>query len=420
MVCLTPRTPRLLAGALAALLLAACGPAPRPQAARPLDHAAYVWAPKWGPETSLAVGADRLPAEIARLRVYVGATHFLGEPQAFPVEWAALARSGRALTLVVASGPAAANFRDAPDLSLPGNLLAEALAAARAVEAKVDRVQFDLECPPAKLGGYARQIEAVRRRFPGLEVSVSVLPSWLDEPSLGELLAAADRFTLHLSPGYVLGGARARTDFKAAERWVAQAASHGRPFRVGLPITSHYLCLDPNGGLLASVPVGRPVPAGTVRTEPVVADPAALPAFVRLMATHSPAQLEGFDWLRLPVPGDAGTWSLGGMTAALRGEPVVRSLKVAMVPDEGYARVVVVNDGMVPMPSPTVRVSWKGGEVQACDGAGGWEMLLGGGEGFRLRPGDTAGLIPAGETLTAGWIRFASPPTETSAALAER
>jgi len=138
------------------------------------------------------------------------------------------------------------------------------------------------------------------------------------------------------------------------------------------------------------------------------------------MATHSPAQLEGFDWLRLPVPGDAGTWSLGGMTAALRGEPVVRSLKVAMVPDEGYARVVVVNDGMVPMPSPTVRVSWKGGEVQACDGAGGWEMLLGGGEGFRLRPGDTAGLIPAGETLTAGWIRFASPPTETSAALAER
>lgn len=420
MVRLISRSVRPLAGVLAALLLAACGPAPRPADATALDHAAYVWAPKWGPETSLAVGPDRLPAEIGRLRVYVGATHYSGAPQSFPVDWPALARSGRALTLVVASGPAVANFRDAPDLALPGNLLAEALAAARAVEAKVDRVQFDVECPVSKLGGYARQIEAVRRRFPGLQVAVSVLPSWLGESSLDELLAAADRFTLHLSPGYVLGGSRTRVDFKVAERWVAQAASHGRPFRVGLPITSHYLCLDENGALLASVPVGRPVPPGTARTESVVADPSALPAFVRRMATHSPAQLEGFDWLRLPVPGDAGTWSLAGMVAALRGEPVVRSLKASLVGDEGYTRVVVTNDGMVPMPSPALAVSWKGGEVQACDGAAGWEMLLGRGDGFRLRPGDTAGLIPAGEAVTTGWIRFASPPAESAATLAER
>jgi hypothetical protein len=414
------RTARPLAGALAALLLAACGPAPRPPGAPALDHAAYVWAPKWGPETSLAVGADRLPAEVGRLRVYIGVTHLASGPQAFAVDWPALARSGRILTLVVASGPAVANFRDAPDLSAPGDLLAAALAEARAVEAKVDRIQLDVECPAPKLAGYAAQIEGVRRRFPGLEVSVSVLPSWLGEPGLGDLLAAADRFTLHLGPGYALGAARSRTDFRAAERWVRQAAAHGRPFRLGMPITSHYLCHAENGALLGAVAVGRPAPAGTVRTEPVVADPVALPAFVRRLATHSPAELEGFDWMRLPVPGDAGTWSSEGMRAALRGEPATRSLRAAIVPDEGLSRVVVVNDGMVPMPAPTLRVRWKGGEVQACDGLGAWEMLLGSGDAFRLRPNETAPLVPAGETLTVGWIRFASPPLECEAALGER
>lgn len=405
---------------LAALLLAACGPAPRPPGAAKLDHAAYVWAPKWSPETSLAVGPDRLPAELSRLRVYVGATHYASAPQAFPVDWSALARSGRALTLVVASGPACANFRDAPDLAPAGDLLAPALAAARAAEVKVDRVQLDVECPLPKLPGYARQLEGFRRRFPGLEIVVSVLPPWLGEPGLPEVVAAADRFTLHLSPGYVLGGVRSRLDFAAAEGWVRDAAAFGRPFRVGLPITSHYLCLDENGGLLGSTPVGRPIPPGTARTDPVVADPVALPAFLRRLETHSPALLEGVDWLRLPVPGDAGTWSLEGMLAALRGQPVLRSAKAAIAPDDGLSRVVVVNDGMVPMPAPDLRVRWKGGEVVSCDGLGAWEILLSGGDSFRLRPSQAAPLVPAGETVTAGWIRFASPPAECEAALGER
>lgn len=420
MVRLTPRSARPLAGALAALLLAACGPAPRPPEAPRIDHAAYVWAPKWGPETSLAVGADRLPAEISRLRVYVGVTHFASAPQSFAVDWAALARSGRALTLVVASGPSVANFRDAPDLAPAGDLLAAALAAARAADAKVDRVQLDVECPLAKLPGYARQLEGFRRRFPGLEVVVSVLPSWLGEPGLPELVAGVDRFTLHLSPGYALGGVQTGPDFQAAERWVAAAASLGRPFRVGVPITSHFLCLDENGALLGSVPVGRPFPPGTVRTDSVVADPVAIPAFLRRMESHSPGLLEGLDWLRLPVPGDAGTWSLDGMLAALRGQPVRRSVRAAVQPDEGLSRVVVVNDGMVPVPAPALRVRWKGGEVQSCDGLGAWEILLGAGDAFRLRPAPASPLVPPGETVTAGWIRFASPPAECEAALAER
>lgn len=405
---------------MVALLLAACGPAPRPPEAPRLDHAAYVWAPQWGPETSLAVGSDRLPAEISRLRVYVGATHYASAPQSFPADWPALARSGRALALVVASGPASANFRAAPDLVPAGDLLATALASARAAEAKVDRVQLDVECPLSKLPGYALQLEAFRRRFPGLEIAVSILPTWLGEPGLADLVAAADRFTLHLGPAYVLGDARPRLDFKQVERWVAAAGSLGRPFRVGLPITSHYLCLDENGAVLGSVAVGRPTPPGTIRTEPAVADPVALPAFLRRLETHSPAQLEGVDWLRLPVPGDAGTWSLDGLLAALRGQPVRRSLRVAVQPDEGLSRVVVVNDGMVPAPAPALRVRWRGGEVQSCDGLGAWEILLGAGDAFRLRPAPAAPLVPAGETVTAGWIRFASPPAECEAALAER
>lgn len=405
---------------MAALLLAACGPAPRPKDAPPLEHAAYVWAPKWGPETTLAVGSDRLPPEIRRLRVYVGVTHQADGSRSFPVDWAALARSGRQLTLVVASGSAVANFREDPDLGPAGDLLAEALAAARAADAKVGRLQLDLECPPAKLAGYARSLGPFRRRFPGLEVAVSVLPAWMGEPGLPALVDAADRFTLHLSPGYALGGARSRPDFREVERWVVEAAALGRPFRLGLPITSHYLCLDEKGAMLASIPIGRSPPVGTARLEPVVADPVEIPAFIRRMENSSPALFEGFDWLRLPVPGDPGTWSAEGLSAALRGEPVRRSVKAALLADEGLTRVVVTNDGMVPMPAPAVRVAWRGGEVQACDGLGAWEILLSGGDGFRLRPSEAAPLVPAGETVTVGWVRFAAQPAEASATLGER
>jgi len=411
---------RILAALPAALLLAACGPSPRPPGAPALEHAAYVWAPKWGPETSLAVAADRLPEEVRRLRVYVGSTHQAEGHRAFPVDWPALVRSGRHLSLVVAVGPASANFRDEPDLGPAGDLLAEAVAAARAAEAPVVRVQLEVDCPPGKLAGYASALEAFRRRFPGLELAVSVLPAWLERPDVTLVVAQADRFTLHLSPGYALGGGHGRPDFRSAERWVADAARLGRPFRVGIPITSHFLCYDANGGLLASVPVGRSAPAGTARAEPVVADPVALPAFVRRMETHSPGLLEGLDWMRLPVPGDAGTWSREGMVAALRGEPVRRAAKAVLVPEDAITRVVVANDGMVPVPAPAVRVSWKTGQVQACDAVAPWEIHLSASAGFRLLPGEGASLVPAGESSTAGWVRFAAPPEGLDAALAER
>ena len=420
MVCLSSRCVHSLAGVLAALLLAACGPEPRSKDAPTLDHAAYVWSPQWGPEASLAVGVDRLPSEISRLKVYIGTTHFPGGTQAFALDWKALAGSGRTLTLVVASGPAAVNFRNAPDLGPAGDLLAQALSEARAASAKVDRVQLDLECPPSKLAGYVKALGPFRARFPGLETVISVLPSWIKESELPALVAACDRFSLHLGPGYGLGGVHSRTDFKAAERWVSEVATLGRPFRLGLPITSHYLCRDENGTLLGSVPVGRMPPAGTSKVEPVVADPVALPAFLRRMEALAPAQLEGFDWLRLPMPGDAGTWSSEGMLAALRGKVVQRSIRASLVPDEGMSRVVVTNDGMVPMPAPLVKVSWRGGEVQACDGFGAWEILLSGGDSFRLRPSESASLVPAGESLTIGWIRFATEPASSEVVLLPR
>jgi hypothetical protein len=138
------------------------------------------------------------------------------------------------------------------------------------------------------------------------------------------------------------------------------------------------------------------------------------------MEALAPAQLEGFDWLRLPMPGDAGTWSSEGMLAALRGKAVQRSIRASLVPDEGMSRVVVTNDGMVPMPAPLVKVSWRGGEVQACDGFGAWEILLSGGDSFRLRPSESASLVPAGESLTIGWIRFATEPASSEVVLLPR
>lgn len=411
-----------LAVAAVTLLLAACGPEPRPPGAPPTDHRALVWVPAWNADAGLALDKDRLDPRLSRLAVYVGHAGVAPEPVAFPVDWAAVAASGRPVDLAILVGRGAHGPAGEVRLAAAVDLVAAALAAARAAEVRVEGVHVETECPPGRLAALASALEAVRPRLAGLRLGVSLLPSQLREPGVGRLAEAADVVTVHAMRGMLLGGDPAMPDVATLDRWFADIAALARPVRLGVPISCHYACLDDSGAEIARVLVGIRPPAGTARVRVLAPDPEAVAAIARRVASHGPANLIGIDWFRLPIPGDGGVWSADGLRAALGGEPPARHLEVVaeVTEDEAVRRILLVNSGSLPQPPAEVIVRWDQGRVAACDGLGGHELLAPSASGFRLRPLPGSSVVGPGESRVIGWARFDEPPRDLQVTLAGR
>lgn len=422
MVRLTRATARRLAGAAVALLLAACGPAPRPAEAPPTDHRAVVWAPSWGTDTGLALAGDRVDPRLARLVVFVGHAGVTPEPVPFPVDWPAVASSGRPVDLAILVGRSAYGAAGQVRLAPAADLLAPALAAARAAEVRVVGAHIETDCPPGRLAALAQALVPFRTRVGDLRLGVAVHPSQLRDPGIADLAAAADSLTVNVMRGMILGGLPDIPDGDALDAIFADIAALGRPARLGVPIAAHYACLDESGAEIGRVLVGIRPPAGTARVRVLSPDPEAVAALSRRVASHAPANLAGIDWFRLPTPGDAGVWSADGLRGALEGRSPPRGLEVVLetTEEEGLRRVVLANVGAIPLPPAEVLVSWDKAAPSACDGLGGHELLAPTPGGFRLRPLPGSSVVGPGEARLVGWVRFDEPPRDLRARLADR
>lgn len=422
MVRLTRATARRLAGAAVALLLAACGPAPRPAEAPPIDHRAAVWAPSWSTDTGLALSRDRLDPRLGRLVVFVGHAGITPEPVAFPVDWPSVAASGRPVSLAVVVGRAAYPSSGEARLAAAADILAAALAAARAADVRVEGVHLETECPPGRLAALAAALEALRPRLGALPLGVSVLPAQLREAGAGRLAAAADLLVVNAMRGMVLGGSPSIPEDDALDALLADIAALGRPARLAVPISCHYACLDDSGGEISRVLVGIRPPPGTARVRVLSPDPEAVAALARRVASHAPANLAGIDWFRLPIPGDGGVWSAEGLRAAMDGRSPPRHFEAVAeaTEDDTVRRILLVNTGALPLPPAEVIVRWDKGGVLACDGLGGHELLSPSAAGFRLRPLPSASVVGPGESRLVGWIRFEDSPSGLQVRLADR
>lgn len=403
---------RLLAGLAAVLVLAACEPAPRLSEAPPLTHSASVWAPAWNAETTLALGTERLDVRLESLRIFVGVAGYTYGRQHFPVDWHAVASARRPVELSVAVQRSVFSVANEIDLTSAVDLLAESLAQARAADVRVKGVHLELDCPPRHLAPLAKQLPLVRTRL-NLPVGVTVLPSHLKESGYAALVASADSLTLNLMPGRALGGNPEVPKHAILDSWLTTAAQTGKPFRVGLSLSSYYRCEDATGRSLGDVSVGlRPLP-GTSRLHHRAADPEELARIWQHLQRYAPNTLVGVDWFRLPVVDDLGTWSREGLAAVLDNQPLTRSLvPVVQTDDEGTHRVILNNTGMVPLSAQEIEVKWSGGSPTNSYGVNHFALLKRTEGSFQLRPSSASTVVGPGETRLAGWIRFESTPSD--------
>ena len=417
LVWLRPVLARILTGLAAVLGLAACDPVPRSPAAPPLTHSASVWSPSWNAETALALGATQLDPRLATLRIFIGTAGQINEGQRFPVDWQAVARARRPVELSVVVERGAFAVTPNIDLTRAVDFLAESLAYARAAEVRVAGVQLELDCPPRHLAALAKALPAIRSRL-SLPVGVTVLPSHLKESGYAELVAAADSLTLNLMAGRALGGNPEVPKPAILDSWLTTAAQTGKPFRVGLSLSSYYRCEDETGRPLGDILVGlRPLP-GTHRLRHRAADPDELARIWQHLQRYAPDTLVGVDWFRLPVVDDSGTWSREGLTAVLDNQPLVRSLvPTVQSDDEGNYQVILANSGMVPLAPREIEVTWSGAPLETRGVTNTFKILKPTGVSFQLHPSMASAVIGPGEARLVGWARFESTPSDVKVRL---
>ena len=383
-------------------------------AAAPLTHEAYVWQRVWTEPVRDAI--KQHAAQFSGLTVLSAEVSWKArQPQVIrvPLDYSILTNAPCPVGLALRIGPCPASVatNDATTVFL-ADVAASLLAEARSRRLAARELQIDFDCAASKLDGYRAWVEAFRRKAAPVPVSITALPSWLEQPGFKRLVAAADSYVLQV---HSLQRPRASDapftlcDPVAARRAVERAAQIGIPFRVALPTYGYLTAFDAGGrfvGLSAEGP-SKSWPA-EVRLREVRANPLELAQLVRLWATNRPAGMRGVIWYRLPVADDTLNWrwpTLGAMVAERFPRESVRVETRRVEP--GLVGISLVNDGELDISSRlSIRVRWQNARLVAGDGLRDFELVDGGPSAVKLQTRTELWRLPAGETRVIGWVRL--------------
>jgi hypothetical protein len=270
--------------------------------------------------------------------------------------------------------------------SLSNNALATAIesgvqqARDQAEQAGIHVVgfQFDFDCPTRRLPQYAALLRTLRSHLhgPGLQVSITALPTWFTSDDVQGVLEAVD-FSV---PQYYEAEIPKTLDrfatvsrLSMAERGLESAGRRGQPFYVGLPAYGHALVYDDRGALVGlfhdmsvrdaarhpafrlarafgaardgtpatpATYIGedlydfvavRPAPDGRGKGYHLLYDlptPALLARHLALVRAQRPPNCRGVILFRYAAPGDTMALPLPAIAATLRGQQAQPNLRV--------------------------------------------------------------------------------------------
>lgn len=381
------------------LPLAACG---KQDADLPND--AYVWQRRWTPAVTHAVSEA---ANVVRTwRVLAGEMSADGRWHDAAPDLAALAATKRPAIMVLRLDGRADAL---PDADSAARIVATSDAWRRA-GVTLAGIEIDYDCATAKLPVYTAFLAALKARLdPGLALSITALPTWLNSPELDTLLRIPDESVLQVHA--VLNPAQGLFDAKRATAWLAAYAKRtSRPWRVALPAYGTRVVWDEDGNI-AAVESERPALTPGGRSSELVAKPAAIAAFAGQLDRTPPPGLAGIVWFRLPTANDERAWSLATWRAVLARAPLQPALGVtaraANGNGEGPQDLFLANTGNADAALPFA-IRWNGA-CRAADGINGYTLERDVAGMYLRRAQD--GLLRAGSQRNIGWIRCETEPT---------
>jgi hypothetical protein len=357
-----------------------------------LPHDAYIWQRAWTPRVIAA--AERSADLVRAWRVLLAEADRAGHWVDVAVPWPALHATGRPVVAVIRIDGRLDEAR------MPG-LLDRIASAVDGTPAKIVGLEIDYDCPTSKLAGYARFLAALRQRLPGLRLSITALPTWMNSRALAQLGASLDELVLQVHA--VDDPRRGLFDPDQAERWIhAFARRIGRPMRVALP--AYDVRVTWRDGRLASVEGEVPLLTGASGTT-LRAAPEAVLSLLHRLQHAAPDNLAGIVWFRLPTDGDRRAWSIATWRAVVEDRLPPARVSASLVPTDqaGLWTVVLRNDGAVDAALPRRVVLDSACEM--ADSANGFHLVSGTPLVLEARDGR---LRPHNKRVI-GWARCTEP-----------
>ncbi|MFL6569937.1 MAG: DUF3142 domain-containing protein [Chthoniobacterales bacterium] len=329
------------------------------------------------------------------------------------IRWELVAGAAKPITLALRVAPFGGPFsRDDPNAQFIVKTAGTLLDDAAKENAKIAAFQVDFDCAQKKLAGYREWLATLRSAIAPTSLSITALPSWLDEPALNNLLGETDEYVLqvHSVPLRDENGRTTLCDPQFARRAVERAAKLGHRFTIALPT---YRCLggyDANGKLLgvAMDSVQPTWPSGT-RVLEFASDPTALAQLVADWKRDRPAAMQGVIWYRIPTDSDMRNWRWPTLNAVIQAREPTHKLEVASS-GENPVDLELINSGEAEEQfTGEVSASWSDAKLIAADSVAGWRLQTSDGRAvFTPEAQQPLRLLP-GERRGIGWLRYERP-----------
>jgi hypothetical protein len=384
-----------------------------------LPQQIYIWQRRWGPAVQQGVGqAAPLASGFVALGAEVRFTRGEMNVVRVAIDYEALRAGGRPIGVALRIGACPGPCADDAIAQRLANLAAGLADECRQRGAPPVELQLDFDAASSKLAGYRTWVTVIGRRIAPVPLTITALPTWLDEPAFAALAAAAPNYVLQVhsveKPAGGLDAVMTLCDPVQARRWVAKADHLGVPFRVALPTYGYRMAFDVKGQLLGLAAEG-PTPAwpedATLRD--LRADPAALAGLVQAWTRAQPINLRGIIWYRLPVADEALNWRWPTLAAVMAGRVPQPALGIeATAAPGGLVDLALVNRGEADAPlAVEVTVQWPqaaGATRPAADALGGFDLAEVGTNVARFRAAGALALerLPPGQRRVLGWLRF--------------
>jgi hypothetical protein len=351
---------------------------------RPLAQAYYVWQIQW--TDSVLEAVTTAAPEADRLMVLLGEVNAVDNGLSFSParpDWMALGKANAPTALVlragVGLGPFLSEARVDGAARYLHDILDGAIVSARNAGIQVVGVQLDYDCPTSMLNDYRRLLDAMQIRLAGIDLSITVLPTWVKRWEFSNLVDGLAYYVLQvhsLEVPTTFEQPIVLCDTSRIPGYLRRAAWVGIPFYLALPTYGYRVAFDARGNFTALSAEG-PAPAWdpSYQVRLVMTDPAEIAAVVRSVMDAPPRGCRGFAWFRLPHSRDELNWSWPTLQAVREGR-VPRTAFEAEIrnPSPGLYEAWLKNVGETRVWTPVAfDVYWDGHRLIAHDTIGGFK-----------------------------------------------
>jgi hypothetical protein len=243
-------------------------------------------------------------------------------------------------------------------------------------------IQFDYDCPTSKLNAYTDFLKLFKEKLPGVQISVTTLPTWLGDREFANLIKQTDYYVLQLHSFEVpktLKDARDIFPENKAKSYVKKASSHRWPYYISLPTYGYEVAFDKKGKFIGLRAEGANILwRQDIQHEIEVVSPEEIIRFLQYIQNKKPKLLKGIFWFRLPIKTDEFNWDINTLISVIEGKLPKKGFEIELIEKEkGLVEVYIVNSGEQNFwGNVEFDIVWSGAQKPIYDVLGKYESTL--------------------------------------------